>query len=81
MVLAVAVKGKGNNVLFLKGAELTEKHIQIMRNSDVRKVVVEGSPVLKKSGKAAMAVERCFASAGDSALAIKIRDTLKNLLA
>ena len=81
MVLAVSVKDKRNNILFLKGAELTEKHIRIMKNNDVSKVVVEGSPVQRQGGEAAKAVQRRFLSAGDAALALRIRDILKDLLA
>jgi hypothetical protein len=79
MVLAAAVKDELNNILFLRGAELTEKHIGIMKSKNICKVVVEGSPVRKKGGEAAKAVEKRFSSAGDSALALKIRDMLKEL--
>ncbi len=80
MVLAIAVRDERNNVLFLRGVELTEKHIGIMKSDNVRKVVVEGSPVRKKGDRAAKAVEKRFSSAGNSALALKIRDLLKELM-
>lgn len=80
MVLAVRVKDKRNDVLFLKGTKLTEKHIQTMKGNDVLKVVVEGSPVQRQGGEAAKAVQRRFLSAGDTPLALKIRDILKDLL-
>jgi len=80
MVLAAAVKDEQNNVLFLRGAELTEKHIGIMKSKNVRRVVVEGSPVPRRGDEAAKAVVKRFSSAGDSALALKIRDILKELM-
>jgi len=80
MVLAVTVKDERSNVLFLRGAELTEKHIGIMRSNNVCKLVVEGSPVKKKGDEATKALEKRFSSAGGSALALKIRDILKELI-
>jgi len=79
MVLAVTVKDERNNVLFLRGSELTEKHIGIMKSNNICKLVVEGSPVQKKGNAAAKALEKRFSSAGGSALALKIRDILKEL--
>ena len=80
MVLAVAVKDERKNILFLRGAELTEKHIGIMKSNKICKVVVEGSPVRKKGGEAAKAVEKRFSSSGNAALALRIRDMLKELI-
>ena len=80
MVLAVTVKDERNNVIFLRGAELTEKHIGIMKNKNILKVVVEGTPQQDKGVEAAKALEKRFASAGDSALARKIFDILKDLI-
>lgn len=80
MVLAAAVKDGRNNILFLRGAELTEKHIGIMKSNNIYKVVVEGSPVRKEGGEAAKALEKRFSSSGNSPLALKIRDMLKELI-
>lgn len=52
-----------------------------MKSKNIRKVVVEGSPVQKKGDRAtAKAIEKRFSSAGDSALALRIRDILKELI-
>jgi hypothetical protein len=83
MVLAATVKDKDGNILFLKGVELTERHIIILNNRDIKKVVVEGRPVKRETGAAEGSfkeIDRRFSTAGSHPMVLKIRDIIKELL-
>ena len=83
MVLAMTVKDKRGNIVLLKGTELSERHITIMSNRDVRSVVVEGTPVERKGGDVeawSREVDRRFCAAGSSPVVVKIKEIMKGLL-
>lgn len=83
MVLAATVKDKDGNILFLKGVELTERHIIILNNRDIKKVVVEGCPVKKETGadeSSFKEIDMRFSTAGSHPMVLKIRDIIKEIL-
>jgi ribosomal protein S3AE len=83
MVLAATVKDKDGNILFLKGVELTERHIIILNNRDIKKVVVEGCPVKRETSEAESflkEIDRRFSTAGSHPVVLKIKDIIKELL-
>ncbi len=83
MVLAATVKDKDGNILFLKGVELTERHISILHNRDIKKVVVEGCPVKREnnmSGSICNEIDRRFITAGSNPVVLRIRDIIKELM-
>ena len=83
MALAATVKDKNGNILFLKGVELTERHITLLNNRDIRKVVVEGRPVKREETvieKLHKEIDERFATAGRNPIVLKIRDAIKDLL-
>lgn len=83
MILAATVKDKDGNILFLKGVELTERHIIILNNRDIKKVVVEGSPAKREaciSEDFFKEIDRRFSTAGSHPVIFKIKDIIKELL-
>lgn len=83
MILAATVKDKDGNILFLKGVELTERHIIILNNRDIKKVVVEGCPVKRgnnMSGAVCKEIDTRFSTASASPVVLKIRDIIKELM-
>jgi ribosomal protein S3AE len=83
MILAATVKDKDGNILFLKGVELTERHIIILNNRDIKKVVVEGCPVKRETCAAKgffEEIDRRFSTAGSHPMVLKIKDIIKELL-
>jgi hypothetical protein len=82
MTLAAAIKDKNGNIIFLKGLTLTEKHIQVLKNRDVLKVVVEGAPVKKEYREDFInEIDRRFGAAGPSQVISRIKNILKEILA
>jgi hypothetical protein len=83
MVLASTIKDKSGNILLLRGTQITEKHIEILKKRALGKVSVEGSPVPRK-GPAAEdlrgEIDRMFSTAGSHPVVIKIKETIKELL-
>ncbi|BCB96708.1 hypothetical protein JZK55_16300 [Dissulfurispira thermophila] len=83
MVLAATVKDKDGNILFLKGVELTERHIIILNNRDIKKIVVEGCPVKREicmSDDYFKEIDRRFSTAGSHPVILKMKDIIKELL-
>ncbi len=83
MVLAVTIKDKNGNILFLKGVELMDRHIVLLNNRDIRKVVVEGRPVKREETgieNLRKEIDERFATAGPNPIVLKIRDIIKDLL-
>lgn len=83
MMLAATVKDKDGNILFLKGVELTERHIIIMNNRDIKKVVVEGYPVSRENTCTEglfKEIDKRFSTAGSHPAVLKIKDIIKELL-
>ncbi len=84
MVLAMTIKDKNGNIVLLKGLELTERHIAILKNRDVKSLIVEGAPVERESAvldTLLEEVDRRFSTAGSNPVVLKIRDIIKGLLA
>lgn len=83
MQLAASVKDKDGNIIFLKGVELTERHIMILSSRDVKRVVVEGCPVKRQCDEMLEVhkeIDRRFSTAGSHPLVLKIREIIKELL-
>ncbi|MCL4455867.1 MAG: hypothetical protein M1147_08445 [Nitrospirae bacterium] len=83
MVLAATIKDKNGNILFLKGVELTDKHIILLNSRDIRNVVVEGRPVKREETgieNLRKEIDERFATAGRNPIVLKIRDAIKDLL-
>ncbi|MCL4491976.1 MAG: hypothetical protein M1510_08760 [Nitrospirae bacterium] len=84
MVLAMTIKDKNGNIVLLKGLELTERHIAILKNRDVKSLIVEGAPMERESvvlDTLLEEVDRRFSTAGSNPVVLKIRDIIKGLLA
>lgn len=84
MIIASTVRDKDGNILFLKGVELTERHIAFMHNRGVQRIVVEGCPVQREKSRTdrlSNEIDRRFSTAGPSPAVVKIKDLLKELLA
>lgn len=83
MVLAETIKDGNGNILFIRDTQLTEKHISILINRDIKTVSVEGDPVEKDPGKTeelSKEIDRRFSTAGPHPVVLKIKETLKELL-
>lgn len=83
MVLAATIKDPIGNVIFLRGAQLTEKHITILKNRNIKIVSVEGDRTDKGAGLTEAQdaeIERRFSTAGTHSVVLKIKETLKGLL-
>ena len=83
MVLAATIKDKNGNILFLKGVELTDRHIILLNSRDIRNVVVEGRPVKREETgieNLRKEIDERFATAGRNPIVLKIRDAIKDLL-
>lgn len=83
MILAATVKDKDGNILFLNGVELTERHIVILNNRDIKKVVVEGCPVKRENAGSEGSfkeIDKRFCAAGSHPAVLKIKDIIKELL-
>ncbi|MCE5312254.1 MAG: hypothetical protein LLF86_03785 [Nitrospiraceae bacterium] len=81
MMLAVTVKDPQGNILFLKGIELTERHISIMQGRKVKNVIVEGSaddnPDKEKQNQL---IDLRFSTAGSHPFMVKLRDMIKEFV-
>ncbi|MBI5214109.1 MAG: hypothetical protein HY957_12210 [Nitrospirae bacterium] len=83
MVLAATIKDKNGNILFLKGAELTKKHIILLNSREIRNVVVEGRPVRREGAgteNLCEEIDKRFGTAGPNPIVLKIRDIIKDML-
>ncbi len=83
MVLASTIKDKNGNIVLLKGVTLTEKHIAILRNRDITRLIVEGLPSKKEGGAAdelLREVDRRFSTAGAHPAVLKMKEIIKGLL-
>lgn len=83
MVLAATIKDEGGNIIFMKGAALTEKHIQILKNRNIQKVSVEGHPLERETGSSEdleKKLDERFVTAGAHPAILKIKDTIKEFL-
>jgi len=84
MVLAVTIKDKTGNIIFMRGTQLTERHITILRNRDIKSVPVEGNPI-KREGPVTedlhKEIDSRFSTAGQHPIVLKIRDMIKELMA
>jgi len=83
MVLATTIKDKTGNIIFMRGTQLTERHITILRNRDIKGVSVEGCPI-KREGTMTedlhKEIDSRFSTAGPHPIVLKIRDLIKELL-
>ena len=83
MVLGTTIKDKTGNIIFLRGTELTERHITILRNRDIKSVSVEGSPIIREGASTEdlhKEIDSRFSTAGHHPIVLKIRDLIKELL-
>lgn len=83
MVIATTIKDESGNIIFMKGTELTEKHLLILKNRDVRKVSVEGHPIDRGTGSTEeldKKIEERFTTAGTHPATLKIRAIIKEFL-
>ena len=83
MVLATTIKDRNGNIILLKGVELTERQIAILKSRDIKSVIIEGSPLKKKSEDAdelLKEVDRRFSAAGANPMLLQIRDIIKGLI-
>lgn len=82
MVLAVTVKDPQGNILFLKGVELTDRHISIMQARGVSRVIVEGSAPdgSTEDTKKSELLNIRFSTAGDHPFMRKLKDIIKELV-
>ena len=83
MVLAATIKDKNGNILFLKGAELTKKHINLLNSREIRNVIVEGRPVKREetvTENLCEEIDKRFSTAGQDPIVLKIRDIIKDML-
>ncbi len=82
LVLAVTIKDKNGDIVLMKGVELTEKHIAVLRNRDVKRLIVEGAPLKREKGAeeaVLQEVDKRFSAAGAHPVIAKIKDTIKGL--
>lgn len=83
MVIATTIKDESGNIIFMKGTELTEKHLQLLKNRDIIKISVEGHPIDRGTGPAEALdkkIEERFSTAGTHPATLKIRDIIKEFL-
>ncbi|MDX9714615.1 MAG: hypothetical protein RBT37_04210 [Dissulfurispiraceae bacterium] len=82
MVLAVTVKDPQGNILFLKGVELTERHVAIMQAREVTRVIVEGSLPEADShdNRTSQLLDRRFSTTGSHPFMLKLKNILKELI-
>ncbi len=82
MILAATVKDRNGNIILMKGVELTDKHIVVLRNRDVQRLTVEGTPLKRQKGAGEdilKEVDERFSAAGAHPVIAKIKDTIKGL--
>lgn len=83
MVLATTIKDKNGNIILLKGVELTEKQIGILKNRDIKSLIIEGIRMKKNEDNAdelLKEIDRRFSAAGDNPVVLQIRDIIKGLM-
>jgi len=82
MILSVTVKDPQGNILFLKGIELTERHISIMQGRNVKSVIVEGDsasddPERQKKNEL---IDLRFSTAGGHPFIIRLKELIKEFV-
>ncbi|MEW5745672.1 MAG: hypothetical protein AB1805_09595 [Nitrospirota bacterium] len=84
MVIASTVRDNNGDIIFMRGVELTERHIAMLDNRNIKEIVVEGEPVQQEKAKdesLSKEIDRRFGTAGPHPAVLKIRSIVKELLA